>query len=122
MMLPLAPAKRTSWIRMPPEVCVRWASHPPARIRSNPAIANDHRLRMVAPPSPEPLSRLLGRFAGSFWLCLIPYPKGERAQAAALQRSVEVLTENERASLTLLFCLRNATGQAIEYGRRWGVE
>jgi len=24
MMLPLAPAKRTSWIRMPPEVCVRW--------------------------------------------------------------------------------------------------
>src|SRR6266849_2961313 len=46
MMLPLAPAKRISWIRMPPEVCVRWAKSPPATIRTSPAIANDHRLRI----------------------------------------------------------------------------
>ncbi len=48
MVLPLAPLKRTSWIRMPPEVCVKWASNPPATIRTSPTIANDHLPRMDA--------------------------------------------------------------------------
>src|SRR5882757_9225081 len=48
MVLPLAPVKRTSWIRIPPEVWVKWASRPPARIRTTPNIANDHLPRMDA--------------------------------------------------------------------------
>src|SRR5882672_6634361 len=104
MMLPLAPAKRTSWIRMPPEVCVRWASHPPVRIRINPAIANDHRLRMVAPSQSRAVAPAFGFVLQVRFGCdCRPYPKGERAQGAALQRLLEVSTENERASLSLLF-------------------
>ena len=50
MVLPLAPLNRTSWILMPPEVCVKWASRPPARIRTTPNIANDHLPRMDVSP------------------------------------------------------------------------
>src|SRR5258708_3600925 len=50
MVLPLAPAKRTSLILMPPAVWVRCARNPPARIRTAPAIANDHLPRIEASP------------------------------------------------------------------------
>src|ERR1700682_6256874 len=115
MVLPLAPLKRTSWIRMPPEVCVTWASTPPATMRISPAIASDHLRRMEVSPYPqavEPAFRFV--FAGSLWLWLIPYPKSECAQPVCRERRVEVLLEHQKTSLSQLFCLRNATGQAIE--------
>ena len=46
MVLPLAPLNLTSSIRMPPAVWVKWASRPPARIKTTPTIANDHLPRM----------------------------------------------------------------------------
>src|SRR3954447_19294369 len=48
MVLPLAPLNLTSSTRMPPAVWVKWASRPPARIRTTPNIANDHLPRMDA--------------------------------------------------------------------------
>src|SRR6266404_8372286 len=112
MVLPLAPLKRTSWIRMPPEVCVRWASNPPAKKRINPAIANDHLRRIRASPYPEavePTFRFV--FAGSLWLLLIPYPISECVQPACRERRVEVLLEHQKTSLSQLYCLRNTAGQ-----------
>ena len=50
MVLPLAPLKRMSSIRMPPAVWVRWASNPPATIRTTPIMANDHLPRIDASP------------------------------------------------------------------------
>jgi len=74
---------------------------------------------MVAPPSPAPLSRLLGSFFKvRFGVIGDRIRKANARKLQLAQRPVELLTENEGASLTLLFCLRNATGQAIEYGRR----
>src|SRR6266852_1987748 len=109
MVLPLAPMKRTSWIRMPPEGCVRWASKPPARMRISPAIASDHLRRMVASPYPQAVAPAFGLvFAGSLWLWLIPYPKGERAQAPLCGGTIEVLTEDSETSLSRLYCLRNS--------------
>src|SRR5437899_5770326 len=115
MVLPLAPLKRTSWIRMPPEVCVRWASKPPARMRISPAIASDQLRRMEASPYPHAVETAFGRiFAGSLWLWLIPYPKPERAQAPLCEGAFEVLMEDSETSVSQLYCLRNSAGQAIE--------
>ena len=117
MVLPLAPLKRTSWIRMPPEVCVKWASRPPARIEITPAIANDHLRRMVSLPIiPEPLHRPTGPFC-SFALIVIDTvsERLERAQAV-VQRAVELSTKNQEALLSRLYCLRNVAGPVIEGG------
>src|SRR3974390_582577 len=114
MVLPLAPLKRISSIRMPPDVWGSHASKPPARIKTTPAIARDHLRRMSASPCPRAVaSAARVRFAASFYLWLIPYPKLERAQAVLPQLS----TGYPETLLSQLYCLRNVAGPAIECRR-----
>src|SRR6266851_8439928 len=113
MVLPLAPWKRTSWIRMPSEVCVRWASKPPARTRINPAIASDQLRRMAASPYPQAVEPAFG-----FALVVVDTVPERRTRASiAAGGTIEVLTEDSETSLSRLYCLRNSAGQGASSRR-----
>jgi hypothetical protein len=83
MVLPLAPGKRISSIRMPLAVCVSQASTPPARIKITPAIAKDHLRRTLAFPCPRALNRPVSPFC-SFVLFVIDTVTESRARASGL--------------------------------------
>ena len=118
MVLPLAPLKRISWMRMPPAVWVKCASSPPARISTNPAIANDHLRRIWSLPESPAGDRRLGSLC-SFALVVIDTVSERRMRARRLRRGPpETLIESWQLPLTRLFCLRNSLRRAIESGPR----
>src|SRR5207302_2680849 len=101
MVLPLAPLNLTSSILMPPAVWVKWASRPPARIRTTPSIANNHLPRMDASLDSLAVEPAFG-IVCSFALLVIVSQSESRTRASGDAGSIlfEALSERSERLLS----------------------